>query len=55
MKNISVIGSGTMGSGIAHSFAQFGFDVLNDVKKELLSKAINLISTNLDRQIKREF
>ena len=54
MKNISVIGSGTMGSGIAHSFAQFGFDVfLNDVKEELLSKAINLISTNLDRQIKK--
>ncbi|WP_214229292.1 3-hydroxybutyryl-CoA dehydrogenase [Pedobacter sp. B4-66] len=52
MKNISVIGSGTMGNGIAHTFAQFGHQVnLVDINKEALEKAINTISKNLDRQI----
>jgi 3-hydroxybutyryl-CoA dehydrogenase len=52
MKNISVIGSGTMGNGIAHTFAQFGYQVnLVDVNKEALEKAINTISKNLDRQV----
>jgi len=50
MKNIVVIGAGTMGNGIAHTFAQSGFPVsLVDVKQENLDKAINTITTNLDR------
>jgi len=54
MKNITVIGSGTMGNGIAHSFAQHGFDVsLVDVNENALNKAIQTITNNLDRQIKK--
>ena len=54
IKNIAVIGSGTMGSGIAHTFAQFGFNVaLVDVNQESLNRAIQLITGNLDRQIKK--
>lgn len=54
IKNIAVIGSGTMGNGIAHVFAQYGFNVyLVDVSKEVLDKAISIISTNLDRMIKK--
>ncbi|AZI28057.1 3-hydroxybutyryl-CoA dehydrogenase [Pedobacter sp. G11] len=52
MKNISVIGSGTMGNGIAHVFAQFNYQVnLIDVNQEALDKAILTITKNLDRQI----
>ena len=52
MKNIAVVGSGTMGNGIAHTFAQFGFNVnLIDVKAEVLTKSLNIISKNLDRQM----
>jgi 3-hydroxybutyryl-CoA dehydrogenase len=52
MKNIAVIGSGTMGNGIAHTFAQFGYQVnLIDINNEALEKAINTISKNLDRQV----
>lgn len=52
MKNISVIGAGTMGNGIAHVFAQNGFQVsLCDVSQESLDRALNMISKNLDRQI----
>src|SRR3974377_689490 len=52
MKNITVIGSGTMGNGIAHVFAQSGFKVsLMDIKKEFLDKAIATITKNLDRQV----
>ena len=41
MKNISVIGGGTMGNGIAHVFAQNGFNVnLIDLKQEMLDKAL---------------
>jgi 3-hydroxybutyryl-CoA dehydrogenase len=54
MKNITVIGSGTMGNGIAHTFAQHGFDVsLVDVSEAALNKAIQTITNNLDRQIKK--
>lgn len=54
IKNISVIGAGTMGNGIAHVFAQFGYKVnLIDVKPELLEKAVKTISGNLDRQVKK--
>ena len=52
MKNIVVIGAGTMGNGIAHTFAQSGFQVsLVDVKPENLDRAIKTITTNLDRII----
>lgn len=52
MKYISVIGAGTMGNGIAHVFAQTGFDVtLIDVQSAQLEKAIATITKNLDRQV----
>ena len=52
MKNVSVIGAGTMGNGIAHVFAQSGFTVtLIDVNAVQLEKAITTISKNFDRQI----
>ena len=52
MKNISVIGAGTMGNGIAHVFAQNGFDVhLIDVSQAALDKAISTIEKNLDRML----
>ncbi|WP_407405132.1 3-hydroxybutyryl-CoA dehydrogenase [Chryseobacterium sp.] len=52
MKNIVVIGAGTMGNGIAHTFAQSGFSVnLVDVSQEALDKGIKTITTNLDRII----
>lgn len=55
MKNITVIGSGTMGNGIAHTFAQFGYSVLLiDVRQEFLNKGMDTISKNLDRQVKKE-
>ncbi|MFY0688461.1 MAG: 3-hydroxybutyryl-CoA dehydrogenase [Cyclobacteriaceae bacterium] len=55
MKNISVIGSGTMGNGIAHVFAQSGYDVtLIDINQHALDKALITIEKNLDRQIKKE-
>ena len=52
MKNIAVIGSGTMGNGIAHTFAQYGFKVnLIDINTVALEKAIATITKNLDRQV----
>ncbi|MEP1033340.1 3-hydroxybutyryl-CoA dehydrogenase [Ekhidna sp.] len=55
MKNISVIGSGTMGNGIAHVFAQSGFKVsLIDINEAALEKAIATISKNLDRMVQKE-
>jgi 3-hydroxybutyryl-CoA dehydrogenase len=55
VKNITVIGSGTMGNGIAHTFAQYGFEVaLFDINAEALKKAIQTITSNLDRQLKKE-
>jgi len=52
---ISVIGSGTMGNGIAHVFAQNGFEVtLIDISDDILKKAINKIEKNLARQVKKE-
>lgn len=54
MKKISVIGSGTMGNGIAHVFAQHGYEVsLIDLKQEFLDKAVSTISKNLDRQVSK--
>ena len=55
IKNISVIGAGTMGNGIAHVFAQAGFAVtLIDVNAAQLEKAISIIGKNLDRQVVKE-
>jgi 3-hydroxybutyryl-CoA dehydrogenase len=52
MKNITVIGSGTMGNGIAHTFAQFGYQVnLVDINIDALGKAVATITKNLERQI----
>jgi 3-hydroxybutyryl-CoA dehydrogenase len=54
MKNISVIGAGTMGNGIAHVFAQHGFAVtLIDVQAAQLEKAIATIGKNFDKQINK--
>lgn len=54
IERVTVIGSGTMGNGIAHVFAQYGFQVaLCDVKQEFLDRAIATIGGNLDRQIKK--
>ena len=55
MKNIAVIGAGTMGNGIAHVFAQNGYQVvLVDISEDALDRAINTIGKNLDRMIKKE-
>lgn len=55
MKNVSVIGAGTMGNGIAHVFAQAGHDVvLIDINQDQLEKALATIGKNLDRQVKKE-
>lgn len=55
IKKVAVIGAGTMGNGIAHVFAQSGFDVqFVDIKDEFLEKGLSTISKNLDRQIKKE-
>jgi 3-hydroxybutyryl-CoA dehydrogenase len=55
MKQVSVIGAGTMGNGIAHVFAQHGFSVtLIDVSQQALDKAVATITANLDRMCKKE-
>jgi len=52
MKQIAVIGSGTMGNGIAHTFAQFNYQVnLIDINQAALDRAIQTITKNLDRQV----
>ncbi|MCH7412168.1 3-hydroxybutyryl-CoA dehydrogenase [Belliella sp. R4-6] len=54
MKNIAVIGSGTMGNGIAHVFAQHGYKVsMIDINQNALEKALATISKNLDRQVSK--
>lgn len=55
MKNITVIGAGTMGNGIAHVFAMKGYTVsLVDISQAALDKGMNTISKNLDRMVKKE-
>ena len=55
MKNIAVIGAGTMGNGIAHTFAQKGYKVsLIDISEESLKNGLNTITKNLDRMIAKE-
>jgi 3-hydroxybutyryl-CoA dehydrogenase len=54
IKNVSVIGGGTMGNGIAHVFAMKGFNVnLVEISEQLYSNAFSNISQNLDRQVKK--
>lgn len=54
IENVTVIGAGTMGNGIAHIFAQSGFNVtLVDIKQEFLDKALATVKSNLDRQVKK--
>ncbi|PCJ27448.1 MAG: 3-hydroxybutyryl-CoA dehydrogenase [Flavobacteriales bacterium] len=55
MEKVAVIGAGTMGNGIAHTFAQSGFKVnLIDISQEALDKALTTISKNLDRMVAKE-
>jgi len=54
IKTVTVIGAGTMGNGIAHVFAQHGYNVvLTDIKQEFIDRGLGTISANLDRQIKK--
>ena len=55
MKNIAVIGAGTMGNGIAHTFAQFGYKThLIDISEKSLERGMQTISGNLDRMVAKE-
>lgn len=55
MKKVAVIGAGTMGNGIAHVFAQFGYSVnLIDLSKDALNRALGTIEKNLDRMVAKE-
>jgi 3-hydroxybutyryl-CoA dehydrogenase len=55
IKKVTVVGAGTMGNGIAHVFAQSGYNVtLVDIKQEFLDRAMAAIAKNMDRQIKKE-
>ena len=55
MKKVAVIGAGTMGNGIAHVFAQTGFEVsLIDISQAALDKGMDTIGKNLDRMVKKE-
>lgn len=54
IQNVAIIGSGTMGNGIAHTFAQFGFNVaLVDISQEALDRGVATITKNLDRQVSK--
>ena len=55
IKNITVIGAGTMGNGIAHTFAQCGYNVqLIDISETSIDKGMTTISKNLDRMVLKE-
>lgn len=55
MKNIAIIGAGTMGNGIAHTFAQFNYNVrLIDISKPSLERGMKTIVRNLDRMVSKE-
>ena len=55
ISKVGVIGAGQMGNGIAHVLALSGYDVLlNDISREALDAAMELIETNLDRQLSRD-
>ncbi len=55
IKTVAVLGAGTMGNGIAHVFARAGYGViLRDVEQRFLDRALETISKNLDREVKKE-
>ncbi|MBW0158586.1 3-hydroxybutyryl-CoA dehydrogenase [Sedimentimonas flavescens] len=55
IQSVGIVGAGQMGNGIAHVFAQSGYEVLlNDIAQEGLDRAIATITQNLDRQVSRE-
>ena len=55
MRKIAVIGAGTMGNGIAHTFAQSGYEVsLIDISADYLQRGMNTNEKNLDRKLKSE-
>lgn len=55
IQKIAVVGAGTMGNGIAHVFAQYGYEVnLVDISPEALGKGFATISQNMDRQVKKD-
>ncbi|MEZ4779600.1 MAG: 3-hydroxybutyryl-CoA dehydrogenase [Flavobacteriaceae bacterium] len=55
MKNVAVIGAGTMGNGIAHTFAQYNYKVqLIDISQASLDKGMETITKNLDRMVAKE-
>jgi len=54
IRTVGVLGAGTMGNGIAHLFAKYGFQViLRDIEQRFLDRALRSISSNLDREIKK--
>ena len=54
VRTVAVLGAGTMGNGIAHVFARCGYSViLRDVEQQFLDRALETISKNLDREIKK--
>lgn len=54
IKTVGVLGAGTMGNGIAHSFARSGYSViLRDVEQRFLDRAVDTIGRNLDREVKK--
>ncbi|MGB0897153.1 MAG: 3-hydroxyacyl-CoA dehydrogenase family protein [Flavobacteriaceae bacterium] len=55
MKNVAVIGAGTMGNGIAHTFAQCGYNVqLIDISQDSLDRGMATIAKNLDRMVAKD-
>ena len=54
IRSVGIVGAGQMGNGIAHVFAQAGYDVLlNDVNPDMLAKAVATIDKNMERQVSR--
>ncbi|MBI4536065.1 MAG: 3-hydroxybutyryl-CoA dehydrogenase [Ignavibacteriae bacterium] len=54
LRTVTVVGAGTMGNGIAHVCAQYGFDVvLNDIKQQFIDRGLATITANLDRQLNK--
>ena len=55
IKTVGVIGAGTMGNGIAHVFAKFGYDVvLADVEQRFLDRGLETVRKNLEREVAKE-
>jgi len=55
IERIGVVGAGQMGNGIAHVFAQAGFEILlTDISQDALDKAVSVIDRNLERQVSKE-